>query len=434
MVSKRERRALNALVDICEMEQERNYASMSKFFDDLFIAFHNFKDTIIPTHIESNYKGIHLNEKYQESDFNRLVDQFYNNQMLHAKYSLQILRDALKYHKKFTNVSTCDLSKSSLSDCIIVGDLHGSFKDLYYLIQKFGTPGKNYRFIFNGDFVDRGPQQCEVLLTILYAFLLYPNRIFLNRGNHEDLSLNLNQNFAPNFQTDCFLKFGRYGREFFRQSQELFKYLPIATILSNKVGYRAFVIHGGISNRTDLQYIAGDELKRYEFNSVTVKKYDDSNKQKSVEQLSDLMWSDPIRKKGINNKTPYIGCYKNTKRGMGWLFGEDTSQHFCKKYGFNTIVRSHEVRDQGWSRDQQNCFTVFSSSNYCHGTNRAAVFILNQNNKYLEYHMFKTEYTESGSFQKHKEHLISTFKSYLNREYSLLIKKFENLDPKKTGL
>ena len=72
--------------------------------------------------------------------------------MLHAKYSLQILRDALKYHKKFTNVSTCDLSKSSLSDCIIVGDLHGSFKDLYYLIQKFGTPGKNYRFIFNGDF------------------------------------------------------------------------------------------------------------------------------------------------------------------------------------------------------------------------------------------------------------------------------------------
>ena len=76
--------------------------------------------------------------------------------------------------------------------------MHGSFKDLYYLIQKFGTPGKNYRFIFNGDFVDRGPQQCEVLLTILYAFLLYPNRVFLNRGNHEDLSLNLNKNFNAN--------------------------------------------------------------------------------------------------------------------------------------------------------------------------------------------------------------------------------------------
>ena len=50
--------------------------------------------------------------------------------------------------------------------------------------------------IFKGDFVDRGPKQCEVLLTILYAFLLFPNRVFLNRGNHEDISLNLYLNLS----------------------------------------------------------------------------------------------------------------------------------------------------------------------------------------------------------------------------------------------
>jgi serine/threonine-protein phosphatase 5 len=82
--------------------------------------------------------------------------------------------------------------------------------------------------------VDRGSQQCEVLLTLLFAFLLFPNRVFLNRGNHEDLSLNLSNHFAPNFNSDCSKKFGQYGNEFFKQSQELFRYLPIATFVTNK--------------------------------------------------------------------------------------------------------------------------------------------------------------------------------------------------------
>ena len=118
---------------------------MSKFFDDLFSCFHNFRNTIIPTRIESSYTGMHLSDEYKESDFLRLVDEFQHNRMLHAKYSLQIVSEALKMHKNFPNISVCDLTKSSLSSVIIVGDLHGSFKDLHYIINKFGIPGKNYR-------------------------------------------------------------------------------------------------------------------------------------------------------------------------------------------------------------------------------------------------------------------------------------------------
>lgn len=431
MVSRSERKALNALVSVCEEEQERNYASMSKFFDDLFAAFYSLKNLIVPTSIEPTYTGIHLNEKYEENDFLKLVEQFRNNQMLHAKYSLQIVHDALKLHKKFPNVAVCDLARSSLKSVIIVGDLHGSFRDLYYIIQKFGIPGKHFRFVFNGDFVDRGPQQCEVLLTLLYAFLLYPNRVFLNRGNHEDISLNLNQNFRPNFQNDCIKKFGKYGAEFFRQTQELFKYLPLATVVNNRAGYKCFVTHGGISNKTDLDYIASDDLKRYEFSSLTMKNYGSRSKQKALEQLGDILWSDPIP--NTSSSMPLNGCFRNSKRGFGSLFGEDISQRFCRKYGFSTIVRSHEVRSEGWSRDQTACFTIFSNSNYCQGTNRAAVFILNQENKFLEYHMFKTDHFDPGAYQKEKEFLLSSFKSYLNREYVYLIKKFEKYDIKKTG-
>ena len=108
-----------------------------------------------------------------------MLDDFRTNKMIHIKYALQIIDDSIKLLKTYPNIRMCDLVHTSLPAVIIVGDLHGSFKDLDHIIQKFGIPGKNYSFVFNGDFVDRGPKQSEVLLTLLYAFLLYPNRLII---------------------------------------------------------------------------------------------------------------------------------------------------------------------------------------------------------------------------------------------------------------
>lgn len=130
--------------------------------------------------MESSYSGLHLNTNYEASDFYKLVEEFRNGNVIHAKYALQILEDSTKLFENYPNVRECDMSTHSLN-CVVVGDLHGSFKDLYYIIQKYDIPGKSHYFVFNGDFVDRGPQQIEVLLTLLYANLLYPNRVFLNR-------------------------------------------------------------------------------------------------------------------------------------------------------------------------------------------------------------------------------------------------------------
>lgn len=48
-----------------------------------------------------------------------------------------------------------------------------------------------YQYLFNGDYVDRGPQGVEVALVIFAYKLLLPKFIFVNRGNHEDRDVNI---------------------------------------------------------------------------------------------------------------------------------------------------------------------------------------------------------------------------------------------------
>lgn len=151
--SNTEREAINALAHICEHEQERNYLSMKKFFEDLFTVFHNFNKSIKEPLIESTYAGVHLTQTYNEEEFIKMIEQFYAKKIIHAKYALQILRDAIKKQKTYSNIEKCNLNDSKLNKVVIVGDLHGSFKDLHRIIKKYGIPGKEHVFIFNGDYV-----------------------------------------------------------------------------------------------------------------------------------------------------------------------------------------------------------------------------------------------------------------------------------------
>ena len=53
-----------------------------------------------------------------------------------------------------------------------------------------GYPSESNHYLFNGDFVDRGPNSMECLVVMYVAKWLYPNFVFLNRGNHEQKHIN----------------------------------------------------------------------------------------------------------------------------------------------------------------------------------------------------------------------------------------------------
>ncbi|KAG8223778.1 hypothetical protein J437_LFUL001498 [Ladona fulva] len=117
-----------------------------------------------------------------------------------------------------------------------------------------GLPSAENPYIFNGDFVDRGKRSIEVLVILLSCFLLFPGYVYLNRGNHEDHIINLRYGFVREMRS----KYKQHADRLLVLIERLYRWLPLGTLIDNKV----FVVHGGISDVTDLTVIRKAERQK----------------------------------------------------------------------------------------------------------------------------------------------------------------------------
>ncbi|RLO02256.1 hypothetical protein DYB28_005260, partial [Aphanomyces astaci] len=148
------------------------------------------------------------------------------------------------------------------------------------------VPSKTLWYLFNGDFVDRGLHGVEVICTLLAYSLLYPQFVFLNRGNHEALVLNQVFGFADEvskkYDADQFpALFGLF--------EAVFNRLPLCTLIQDSV----FVVHGGLPvepNVTLNDIEAIDHLREIPTNRLDG--LDD-------QIFSQLMWNDPQPRDGF---------------------------------------------------------------------------------------------------------------------------------------
>lgn len=249
-------------------------------------------------------------------------------------------------------------------EVIVVGDIHGQLKDLLHILSTKGLPGPKTVYIFNGDFVDRGPYGMEVLLCVYVLLCSFPGSVQLNRGNHEDFKTNSEYGFHE----EILSKYDDSAQEIIDAVTRSFKSMPLITVIDKRVA----VLHGGIPRHiVSLERIGRlGKLK----DVPTVQQMDEDD-----EIFCDVVWSDPVdRYKSRQLGGRHQGAHWRTSaRGCGIEYLEGHTEAFTALNKLDMIVRSHEMVKGGYEVCHSGrCVTVFSASDYCGVSgNRAAIAI-----------------------------------------------------------
>ena len=198
------------------------------------------------------------------------------------------------------------------SPIIVIADIHGQFEDLLEMID-FAENYPDSKIVFLGNYVNRGQRSIEVMLFLMIFKLMYPNNIYLLRGNHETRQISM----IYGMYEECLKKFG--NDNVWRYMNELFDFLPICSLIDDQ----HFCVHGGISEK--------------------IKHLDDIRKIERINEVigdgafCDLLWSDPFEGNG----------WSLSERGMGHKFGKDVFDKFMNDNGLKSMIRGNQVSNEG---------------------------------------------------------------------------------------
>jgi len=254
------------------------------------------------------------------------------------------------------------------SPCKIFGDLHGQLRDLLLLFSRFCFPTQyggdieTTAYVFNGDFVDRGAHQLEVVVLLFALKVLYPSRVFLTRGNHEFREMNERMG-SLGFKHVCQYQYGlEGGDQVYQEVVETFAWLPLAALVSSSI----LVLHGGIGDGGwGLQQLADARRPRRE----------EGVQQDCVHQA---MWSDP----SDSDAFMHNGIHANPRGDNIATFGPDVTAEFCRREKIELIVRSHQIVRHGYKyMHRGRLLTIFSARNYCEGSNDGAILLISRDDE-----------------------------------------------------
>lgn len=228
------------------------------------------------------------------------------------------------------------------------------------------------RFLFLGDYVDRGPHGLECVLYLCAMKILYPDKVFLLRGNHEWPGVNTDEGFykSGSFSRQCGEIYKSDGPKIIEKCNSLFSYLPLAAVVDEHI----FCVHGGIPREipserpgTNIVQVL-KEIKR-PLRSVWPER----------PFVFDLMWSDPVPRKLPPQEGFPPGFGPSTRGEEACVFDPSALEAFFRREGFTHLIRAHQAVDSGIEiRNNARLITVFSSSGY-NGDNRGAAVLIHEN-------------------------------------------------------
>ncbi|NWI61588.1 PP2BC phosphatase, partial [Calyptomena viridis] len=246
----------------------------------------------------------------------------------------------------------------------VCGDIHGQFFDLMKLFEVGGSPN-NTRYLFLGDYVDRGYFSIECVLYLWSLKINHPKTLFLLRGNHE--CRHLTEYFT--FKQEC---------EYQHHLRGLFPSLPVPL--------------GGVTGFTPSWSSEGMEVcgschcsHKQPPDFVSVFQLDRFKEPPAFGPMCDLLWSDPSEDYG-NEKTLEHFAH-NTVRGCSYFYSYPAVCEFLQNNSLLSVIRAHEAQDAGYRmyrKSQTTGFpsliTIFSAPNYLDVYNNKAAVLKYENN------------------------------------------------------
>lgn len=209
---------------------------------------------------------------------------------------------------------------------MLIGDIHGNLDALEFVTRMREKLGYK-KILFLGDYVDRGMQGTEVLTKLFQLKLKEPENVFLLRGNHETIDMNIYYGFFEEigFDRDFLLDIGR-----------TYERMPVAAVISG----HTFCVHGGINGTENIDTITKEGAFPY-------------------------LWNDPSERPGL---------ITSSRGSTVREFGPDIVDGFLETNGLKRIIRGHTAIRTGyeWWFDGK-LLSLFSCPDYV-GLGNAAAF------------------------------------------------------------
>ncbi|BAE63717.1 unnamed protein product [Aspergillus oryzae RIB40] len=282
-----------------------------------------------------------------------LKQHFYREGRLTEDQALWIIQAGTQLLKAEPNLLEMD------APITVCGDVHGQYYDLMKLFEVGGDPSET-RYLFLGDYVDRGYFSIECVLYLWSLKIWYPNTLWLLRGNHE--CRHLTDYFT--FKLECKHK---YSERIYEACIESFCSLPLAAVMNKQF----LCIHGGLS----------PELHTLE----DIKSIDRFREPPTHGLMCDLLWADPLEEFGQEKTGDYF--VHNSVRGCSYFFSYPAACAFLEKNNLLSIIRAHEAQDAGYRMYRKtrttgfpSVMTIFSAPNYLDVYNNKAAVLKYENN------------------------------------------------------
>uniref|UniRef100_A0A1I7UJS7 Serine/threonine-protein phosphatase n=1 Tax=Caenorhabditis tropicalis TaxID=1561998 RepID=A0A1I7UJS7_9PELO len=251
----------------------------------------------------------------------------------------------------------------------VVADMHGQSIHLLRILLSCEAPPAQ-KFLFLGDYVDRGSQSIVVICLLFCLKHRYPHHVFLLRGNHEDINTTLNYGFYD----ECLDQWRseEIGETMWKTFIETFNCMPLAAVIGGKV----FCSHGGISPWMDTIE---------DINSVKINNAICLVKRSFSVQIErplvvppyglacDLLWSDPSQ--------PEKNGWGLSHRGISFTYGKSVVDEFCAKNDISLMIRGHQLFKEMYPQGSVIRFggrliSLFSALNYEGHRNNSSVLKL----------------------------------------------------------